>query len=166
MESPALNLRVIIADDVRADRVLIAEMLTSLGHEVVCQAKNGRELIDACLEHSPELVITDNVMPGVRGLDAASQICARRAIPVIVLSAHTDPEAVLYAEQNCVLVYLVKPLDKANLEAAIALALRRFTESQFGDDSLSPGPRGSKVDEAVGAFGASGRPEVQYAPIR
>jgi AmiR/NasT family two-component response regulator len=145
METPAISLRVGIADDVRSDRELLSQMLQALGHEVVIQAHSGQELVDACLAQRPDLVITDNLMPDVPGIDAAARIYDRCPLPVILLSAHSDPQAVLMAELRHVLVYLVKPLDKSTLEAAISLAHARFTETEFGD--FSPGPRSSRVDE-------------------
>jgi CheY-like chemotaxis protein len=166
MDSPTISLRVGTADDVKSDRELLSRMLETLGHEVAFQAQSGRELIEACLAHQPELVITDNVMPDLPGVDAAAQIYERSPIPIILLSAHTDPQAVLAAELQHVSVYLVKPLDKSTLEAAISLALRRFNESQFGGQSSSPGPRGSKVDEASEWRGTIGQLGGQQASLR
>jgi PleD family two-component response regulator len=56
---PDNSLRVGIADDVGCAREALARMLEALGHEVVFQAERGRELVQACLEHRPEVVITE-----------------------------------------------------------------------------------------------------------
>jgi len=142
---------------------LLARMLEALGHEVVIQAQTGQELVDACAARRPDLVITDNLMPDLPGIDASALIYDRCPLPVILLSAYSDPQAVLMAELQHVLVYLVKPLDKSTLEAAISLALTRFTESQFG--GASPGLRGSKVDETE-TRGKIGRGAHQQPSLR
>jgi DNA-binding NarL/FixJ family response regulator len=166
MDSTTFSLQVGIADDVGCAREVLARMLEALGHEVVFQVESGGELIRACLEHRPDLVITDNLMPDLLGVDATAQIYEHCPTPVILLSAHTDPEVVLTAELQHVSVYLVKPLDKSTLEAAISLALRRFNESQFGDNMSSPGRRGSKVDEESQWRGTIDQLGGQQAPLR
>jgi response regulator NasT len=139
-------------------------MLEALGHEVVIQAQSGQELVAACSMQQPDLVITDNFMPDLPGIDAAALLYDRCPLPVILLSASCDPQAVLRAELRHVLVYLVKPLDQSTLEAAISLALTRFIESQFGGDS--PGPRGSKVDEATETHRKIGQVARQQPSLR
>src|SRR5687767_11766865 len=89
------SLRVGIADDLRSDRNLLSGMLQSLGHEVIFEAQSGIELLDACRRHQPDLVVTDNLMPELNGLEAAAQICK----PVILVSAHSDPATALAAER-------------------------------------------------------------------
>jgi response regulator NasT len=64
------------------------------------------------------------------GIEASSQICRERAVPVILVSAYHDPELIARAEADHVLAYLVKPIGLADLQPAIAIAVRRFTEFQ------------------------------------
>lgn len=125
MNPTGRSLRVGIADDLRSDRNLLSGMLESLGHEVVFQAQSGAELLEACGRHQTDLVVADNLMPDVSGLEAAARIYKRSSIPVILLSAYSDAASVQAAERMHVAVYLVKPLEESNLEKAIALALRR-----------------------------------------
>ena len=78
----------------------------------------------------PDLVITDIKMPDMDGIDAATQIYRERPIPVILVSAYHDPEFIRRAEADHILAYLVKPIKQADLEPAIALAMRRFEQFQ------------------------------------
>ena len=69
-------------------------------------------------------------MPELDGIEASSQICRERAVPVILVSAYHDPELIARAEADHVLAYLVKPIGLADLQPAIAIAVRRFGELQ------------------------------------
>lgn len=122
------TLRIAVADDEPEMLQFLEMALTSLGHEVVVQAKNGLELIKECRTTHPDLIITDITMPGIDGLDAVTQIQGTGLVPVIVVSAHHDPEFTQRAIQNHVLAYLVKPIKKKYLEPAISLVVQRFKE--------------------------------------
>ena len=116
-ESP---LRVVLADDDCLMREVLEQMLVNLGHEVVAVADNGQSLIEQCALTKPDVVITDNVMPDMCGLDAAAQIYKARPVPIILFSGYCDRDLVIDAEQKHVSVYLVKPVRQEHLEAALA----------------------------------------------
>src|SRR5262249_51848673 len=78
----------------------------------------------------PDLVITDIKMPDMDGIDAASRIYRDGPVPIILVSAYHDSEFIRRAEADHVLAYLVKPIKQADLEPAIAIALRRFEQFQ------------------------------------
>ena len=101
-----------------------------LGHEVVAVARTGRELVEQCRATHPDLVITDIKMPDMDGIDAAAQIYRDGPIPVILVSAYHDAEFIGRAEADHILAYLVKPIKQADLEPAIAIAMRRFEQFQ------------------------------------
>ena len=75
-------------------------------------------------------MITDIKMPDMDGIDAATQIYRNGPIPVILVSAYHDPEFIRRAEADHILAYLVKPIKQADLEPAIAIAMRRFEQFQ------------------------------------
>ena len=87
-----------------------------------------RELVDRCRELQPDLVITDIKMPDLDGIDAAAEIYRDCPVPVILVSAYHDPELIERAEQDHILAYLVKPIKRADLEPAIAIATQRFAQ--------------------------------------
>ena len=113
-------LRIAVADDEPEMLQFLEMALSSMGHKVVIQAQNGQELIDACRATLPDLIITDINMPEVDGLEAVKQIQGTGLVPVILVSAHHDPEFIQRAIQNHVLSYLVKPIKKKDLEPAIS----------------------------------------------
>jgi CheY-like chemotaxis protein len=134
MLSPPL--RVAIADDDRSIRELLQQILRNLGHEVVAVAENGQSLVQQSAITEPDVIVTDNVMPDISGVDAAAIIYKRRPTRIILLSANCDRELVLDAEQKHVMVYLVKPVSQANLEAALGRCqeLRNLPRGSAGDE--------------------------------
>jgi len=123
-------LKIAVADDEPEMREYFQDTLSALGHEVVGAAQNGLELVELCKSTSPDLAITDIKMPDMDGIEAATQIREHFPVPVILVSAFHDPELIQRALQDHVLAYLVKPIKQADLETAIALAMRRFQEFQ------------------------------------
>jgi two-component system, response regulator PdtaR len=122
------SLRIAIADDEPDMREYFQKILPVLGHAVVSAARTGKELVEHCRQHQPDLVITDIKMPDMDGIDAAIELYRRNPIPVILVSAYHDPELIARAEADHIMAYLVKPIKQADLEPAIGLAMRRFAQ--------------------------------------
>lgn len=124
------RLRIAVADDELRMQQYLGRVLPLLGHQVVAVAGTGKELVELCRTHRPDLAITDIKMPDIDGIEAASQIYREQAIPVILISAHHDPELIERAESDHIMAYLIKPIKQAHLEPAIALAMKRFDQFQ------------------------------------
>ena len=88
--------RVVVADDDVLLREGLASLLGRSGFDVVGQAGDATELLDAVRELRPELAVVDIRMPpthGTEGLDAAKTIRQEwPEIAILVLSAHVDVE--------------------------------------------------------------------------
>ena len=67
------SVKVLIADDVRENRDILAEMLSGIGCEVVL-AENGSQAVEMFRAHRPEIALLDIRMPVMSGLEAARQI--------------------------------------------------------------------------------------------
>jgi response regulator NasT len=124
------SLRIAVADDEPDMQDYFRTILPDLGHQVVFVARNGQELVEACRTEKPDLVITDIKMPDMDGIDAANQISRDGPIPIILVSAYHDAEFIRRAVADHILAYLVKPIKQADLEPAIAVAMRRFEQFQ------------------------------------
>jgi two-component system, response regulator PdtaR len=122
------SLRIAVADDEPDMREYFRKCLARLGHHVVAVCENGRELVEQCRALRPEIVITDIKMPDMDGIEAATHIYRNGPVPVILVSAYHDPELIARAEADHIMGYLVKPIKQADLEPAIALAMRRFAQ--------------------------------------
>jgi AmiR/NasT family two-component response regulator len=124
------SLRIAIADDEPDMQEYFRTILPRLGHEVIAVSGTGRDLVEQCRVAKPDLVITDIKMPDMDGIDAAALIYKSSAVPVILVSAHHDPATIRRAEADFVMAFLVKPIKQADLEPAIAIAIRRFDQFQ------------------------------------
>jgi len=122
------RLRVIVADDEPLLAEEIVVFLQDAGYEVVATAADGDELVEKCLTLKPDLVVTDIKMPRVDGLEAVKKICETAPVPVVIVSAYHDQDFIDRATDQCIMSYLVKPVDEPTLKTSIALAMRRFRE--------------------------------------
>jgi CheY-like chemotaxis protein len=121
--------RVLVADDSRIFRSLVAEVLRERGLEVI-EAANGREALDALLAQRPQLAVLDALMPLLSGFDVISTVRekAPEYQPVIFLvtavykSRRWETEA---RQHYRVQEYLEKPLEPAELLRAVG---RHFPE--------------------------------------
>lgn len=124
------SLRIAVADDEADMQDFFRTMLPRLGHSVVAVAKTGGELVEQCQANHPDLVITDIKMPDMDGIEAAGKLYRQSPVPVILVSAYHDAEFIRRAEADHILAYLIKPIKAADLEPAIAIAMRRFEQFQ------------------------------------
>jgi response regulator NasT len=124
------GLRIAVADDEADTREFFERYLPRLGHQVVASAEDGRRLVELCRASHPDLIITDIRMPGMNGLDAVAELFRDQTVPVIVVTAHADPQWVEQAQVVGVFGYLLKPITEKDLMPAIALATLRFAQFQ------------------------------------
>jgi response regulator NasT len=105
-------------------------MVERLGHQVVHAAHSGTELIRACEQLQPQLVITDIVMPGIDGIEAAEKLWLRFNVPVVLMSAFHNHDLLERARIDPIFGYLVKPIKEADLDAAISTGTAQFERFQ------------------------------------
>ena len=97
VEQTAIAPSVLVVDDEAEMRLLVRYMLRRGGFEVVDEAVNGLEALERFAALGPPpvptVVLLDQLMPGLSGLDAAAQMLARHPGQVIVLfSANLTPQ--------------------------------------------------------------------------
>ena len=112
-------LRIAVADDEPDVRDYFRVMLPRLGHQVVAAAANGRELVELCRQHKPDLIIADIRMPEMDGDVAVQQICQDSPVPFILISAYSKPEGMLEGFGSVRRTYLTKPVKRDDLQDAI-----------------------------------------------
>jgi DNA-binding NarL/FixJ family response regulator len=147
------KIRVLIADDHAILREGIRALLVATGDiEVVGQASDGREAIDACRKLDPDIVLMDIAMPGLGGLEAALEIRKEglRA-RVLILSQYEDPEYVRRLLKAGVAGYVLKKSAGSELVGAIRAAYR-------GGLVLDPEVARVAMDQADPRRGGGGDP--------
>jgi DNA-binding NarL/FixJ family response regulator len=87
-------LRVLIADDSDLVRERLRDLISDIaGTEVVGEASNGPETLDAMERLEPDVLILDIRMPGGNGIDALKALKAKALCPtVIMLTAYAYPQ--------------------------------------------------------------------------
>src|SRR5206468_1413722 len=107
---PNKSLRIAIADDEVDMRDYLQKVLPRLGHQVVCAAENGTELVAECRSTRPDLVITDLKMPGGDGIAALEDIWRDQSIPAIVISAFPQDLPEWLRTHPLLVTVLIKPI--------------------------------------------------------
>jgi CheY-like chemotaxis protein len=78
--------RVLVVDDEEQFRKMARRLLEAEGHEVI-EAATGQEGIDQFRAFSPDIVVTDIIMPGKTGIEAIEQIRSENpAVRIIAIS--------------------------------------------------------------------------------
>ena len=126
-------IRVLLADDHALFRAGIRSLMQTLdGIEIVAEASNGREALDLCKTHRPDVVLMDIMMPQLNGLDATARLAAiSPQTRTIILSMNANEEYVLQALRCGAAGYLLKNISPSELEQAIRAVAR-------GETYLSP----------------------------
>src|SRR5215469_7198103 len=95
--------------------------------------------LDALRRDAPDVLITDIRMPGASGLELLRRIReARPALPVIVMTAHSDLGSAVSAYEGGAFEYLPKPFD---IDEAVALVRRAAGGSLQGAAEAAAAPR-------------------------
>ena len=122
------TIRVLVIDDNEFIRNMVAAMLRDIGFEQITQANDGADALARLDAVDPGLIICDVAMAPMDGLafaEALRKSSWRGAaeVPLIFLTAHTEAQIVKQAIKLGVKGYVVKPVQKKQLEARIMAAL-------------------------------------------
>jgi two-component system, LytTR family, response regulator len=113
------ELRVVVADDEpMALRVLAEAVVAEPDLRLVARCGNGREALDAILEHRPDLAFLDIRMPELDGFEIVDALRPEDRPRVIFVTAHD--EHALEAFRRHALAYLLKPFEDEDFRRAIA----------------------------------------------
>lgn len=115
-------MNVMICDDEPLARERLSRMLSKIsGVTLVGDASNGRELLEAIPQLSPDLVLTDIRMPTMDGLEAAAHMAGLDEPPAVVFCTAYDEYAVKAFQVNAI-GYLLKPIRQEDLQQVIEKA--------------------------------------------
>ena len=131
------GIRVVIADDEPITRMDLKELLSEEGYQVVGEAADGFDAVEACKQSRPDLVLMDIKMPLLDGLSAAKILFEENlADTVMMLTAYSEREFVDEAKHIGVAGYLVKPIDEKSLVPSIELAVARSKDMEKVSERL------------------------------
>jgi len=120
------DMKILIVDDSRVMRQIVTRTLRQAGftgHELL-EAENGRAGLEAVLEHSPQLVLSDWNMPEMNGIDLLHALRSRgEAVPFCFVTSEGSPEMVTRAIAAGAMFVITKPFTpesfREKLEAVI-----------------------------------------------
>ena len=112
--------KIMIVDDAAFMRMMLKDILTKGGHEVIGEAENGLKAVDRYKELSPELVLMDITMPEMDGIEAVKQIKAvNPGAKVIMCSAMGQQSMVMDAIKAGASDFIVKPFQADRVLEAV-----------------------------------------------
>ncbi|MFL6681494.1 MAG: response regulator [Burkholderiaceae bacterium] len=118
--------RILVVDDVAANRALMSDFLTKAGFTVT-QARDGDELLAAARAFRPDLILVDSAMPSDGGVEGARRLRQDPdigSVPVIAVSATASAQHRAECKRAGVDVFLAKPVSLDELLAAIGAQLK------------------------------------------
>jgi len=118
---------VLVADDDTDVRGLVAYRLRRSGYQVV-EARDGEEALRLALEHVPDLVVIDVMMPKLDGYEVTRRLRseeATRRVPVILLTSRSQEADITSGFASGADDYLTKPFSPDELVARVRAVLGR-----------------------------------------
>ena len=119
-----MAIKVLIVDDAAFMRMMIKDILTKNGFEVVGEAENGAKAVEKFQELRPDLTTMDITMPEMDGITAVKQI--KKIDPgakVIMCSAMGQQAMVIEAIQSGARDFIVKPFQPDRVLEALRKAV-------------------------------------------
>jgi len=115
-------LKILVAEDIEANRAVMGAMLERLGHEAQF-AEDGAKAIEAAAKHDFDVILMDIQMPHVNGIEATRAIRGLggrlAAVPIIAVSAHSLPFDRDSAQSAGMNGFLSKPVRRSGLNDAL-----------------------------------------------
>ncbi len=140
---------ILIVDDERDQRELLAGFISPLGFEVL-SVGSAEGALDHIRQCPVDMVLLDVRLPGMSGLDALAEIRKiAPELPVLLITAYGDLRQAVAAVKSGAVDYLVKPVDLDELEAVIVDTLGRTSPERASRPALPPLPPGVVLESAA-----------------
>jgi two-component system phosphate regulon response regulator PhoB len=143
--------KVLIVDDEAPIREMIAVALEMAGYECL-EAENANQAHALIVDHKPDMVLLDWMMPGTSGVDFARRLRKEELtadIPIILLTAKGEEENKIKGLESGADDYITKPFSPRELVARLKAVLRRTTpkgvEEPVSVDGLTLDPISHRV---------------------
>lgn len=119
--------RILVVDDNEETRHVLSVALEQSAYDVVT-AEDGMEGLQKALELQPDLIILDLAMPKLSGLEVCQRVRASPElahVPIIVLTASTEPADFRAAQQRGAVLFVRKPFEVQKLLSHVQMLLHR-----------------------------------------
>src|SRR5437763_15362606 len=123
------HLRVLIANEKRERLELLAQVVSSLGHDVIAREIYVKEVGAVTAREHPDVALVGLGLSSEHALELIAEIVREASCPVIALLSAKGPGYVHEAAKGGVFAYIVDG-DAQELQSAIDITLQRFAEYQ------------------------------------
>jgi len=135
--------RILVAEDVGTNQMVIEALLASLGHRATV-VSDGAQALARAAEEPFDLVMLDMRMPRLDGLEAARRLRAMEGpvarLPVVALTANAFPQDREACRAAGMDDFLSKPFDRAQIEAVIQRLCAQHEGAPMIDAKTSDAP--------------------------
>jgi DNA-binding NtrC family response regulator len=118
--------KILVVDDHPSNVKVLRVRLEAEGHEVL-EALNGIDALEIVTRQKPDLVLLDLMMPGMDGYEVCRRIKEQKGtdfVPVIMVTARTETEAIVRGLEQGADEYITKPFEPLELMARVKSMLR------------------------------------------
>ena len=116
--------RVLVVDDAAFMRMMVKDILSKNGYEVVGEAENGMKAVEQYQELKPDLTTMDITMPEMDGIAAVKEIkAADPGAKIVMVSAMGQQAMVIEAIHSGAADFIVKPFQPDRVLEALGKAL-------------------------------------------
>lgn len=128
---------ILIVEDELVTANALSDVLTDLGYQVLEIVDSSNDAIASIHRHRPDIILMDIKLRGLdNGITAVQEINKIDSIPVIYLTAFSDPETLAKVTTTSPYGYLTKPLRYAEVNMAIILSLQKYREEKILKEAL------------------------------
>ncbi len=112
---------ILVVEDTPSEQALITEMLRDSGYQVVL-ASNGQDALSQLEKVTPDVVVTDLVMPGMSGLELCRNLKRNpntKNLPILACTSKNQELDKLWGMKQGIDVYITKPYTKEEMLRAL-----------------------------------------------
>lgn len=117
--------KILVVDDTPSTRELIGGYLSDRGYQVI-EASDGKDALTKAVEHQPEIVVTDVVMPEMNGFELCRSLKKTESTQncrIVVCTSKNQHIDRLWGMKQGADVYLTKPFTEDDIMEAIQSVL-------------------------------------------
>jgi len=125
------KIKILLADSSTFTRILLANVLETLGFEVVAIAKDGREALDKFAQYSPDIALIDLKLDGIDGIDVIRALTTDNpsaAVALLMPEKMDNPDIIVEAVRAGAKAYILKPTSGEEIKARLTKLLIRREE--------------------------------------
>lgn len=128
------KIKILIVEDEPIISQFIGKCVEYYGHEIMAKCFTVQDAVSICKIRQPDIAILDiNLGDKLDGIDLALILKKQYNFPIIFLTSYSDEKFIERAKQAKPSAYLVKPIVKEALNAAISIALDNYSKNEAAE---------------------------------